>query len=297
VSDWWATVADGRQQAHTTWWFLTRVPARYSLGFRMDLAFVLRSPGLAIYYLALDAILIPASGATTFLLAERLTGLGSWSVAQVTFLLGYATLVEGILAVAFTYNVSHISRRIGRGQFDHLLVQPQPLWLSLLSEGFAPVTGGAAVAMGIAILAWSITRLPLDTDVAWWGFFLANLGASVVAVLGAMFAWSSLAFWAPVAAEEVATNVHEALTTLGVFPLDGLGTVLTAGLVAAVPAGLVAWLPARALLGVGATATPLWATPAAAVALAIIGAATFRVGLGRYRCVGSSRYTDFGHRR
>ena len=55
-------MADGRQQAHTTWWFLTRVPARYSLGFRMDLAFVLRSPGLAIYYLALDAILGIAMG-------------------------------------------------------------------------------------------------------------------------------------------------------------------------------------------------------------------------------------------
>ena len=283
--------------AHSTWWYLARVPARYALGFRMDFAFLLRSPGLAVYYLALDAILVPASGATTFLLAERLTGLGAWSVAQVTFLLGYATLVEGILSLAFTYNVSHISRRIGRGQFDHLLVQPQPLWLSLLSEGFAPVTGGAATVMGIAILAWSVTNLPVTPDAAWWALFLANLAASVIAVLGAMFAWSSLAFWAPVAAEEVATNVHEALSSLGVFPLDGLSASLTVGLVAVVPAGIVAWLPSRALLGVGATATPIWATPAAAIALAVVGAATFRAGLSRYRRVGSSRYTDFGHRR
>ena len=283
--------------AHSTWWYLARVPARYALGFRMDFAFLLRSPGLAVYYLALDAILVPASGATTFLLAERLTGLGAWSVAQVTFLLGYATLVEGILSLAFTYNVSHISRRIGRGQFDHLLVQPQPLWLSLLSEGFAPLTGGAATVMGIAILAWSVMRLPVTPDAAWYALFLANLAASVIAVLGAMVAWSSLAFWAPVAAEEVATNVHEALSSLGVFPLDGLSASLTVGLVAVVPAGIVAWLPSRALLGVGATATPIWATPAAAIALAVVGAATFRAGLSRYRRVGSSRYTDFGHRR
>ncbi len=290
-------MASDRPHSPTIWWHLARVPARYALGFRMDLAFLLRSPGLAVYYLALDAILVPASGATTFLLAERLTGLGAWTVPQVTFLLGYATLVEGILSVAFTYNVSHISRRIGRGQFDHLLVQPQPLWLSLLSEGFAPLTGGASTMMGIAILAWSLAHLAVTLDAAWWALFLANLGASVLAVLGAMFAWSSLAFWAPVAAEEVATNVHEAIRSLGVFPLDGLGTALTVGLVAVVPAGLVAWLPARALLGVGEAATPLWATPAAAIALAIVGAATFRAGLGRYRRVGSSRYTDFGHRR
>jgi ABC-2 type transport system permease protein len=81
----------------------------------MDFAFVSRSPGLTLYCLALDAILVPASGAATFLLAERLTGLGAWSIAQITFLLGYATLVEGVLLIAFTYNVSHISRRIGQG--------------------------------------------------------------------------------------------------------------------------------------------------------------------------------------
>lgn len=290
-------MADARPHAHSTWWYVARVPARYALGFRMDLAFLLRSPGLAVYYLALEAILVPAAGATTFLLAERLAGLGPWTVEQIAFLLGYATLVEGVLSVAFTYNVSHISRRIGRGQFDHLLVQPQPIWLSLLSEGFAPLTGGASALMGIVILSWSITRLPTTPDAAWWALLLANLAFSVIAVLGAMFAWSSLAFWAPVAAEEVATNVHEALSSLGVFPLDGLGTALMAGLVTAVPAGLVAWLPVRALLGVGATVTPIWATPVAALVLAIIGGTSFRAGLIRYRQVGSSRYTDFGHRR
>jgi ABC-2 type transport system permease protein len=263
----------------------------------MDLAFLLRSPGLALYYLALDAVLLPSAGAVTFLLAERLAGLGEWSVAQITFLLGYATIVEGILAVGFTYNVSHISRRIGRGQFDHLLVQPQPLWLSLLSEGFAPLTGGASLFVGVAILSWSLAHLPITPDAAWWGLFLANVGASVIAVLGAMFAWSALAFWAPVAAEEVATSVHEALQSLGVFPLDGLGTALRLGLLVAIPAGFVAWLPARALLGVGASLTPIWLTPVAAVAFAAVGAAAFRAGLSRYRQVGSSRYSDFGHRR
>lgn len=263
----------------------------------MDLAFVLRSPGLAAYYLALDAILVPAAGAATFLLAERLAGLGAWSVPQIAFLLGYATIVEGILTVAFTYNVSHVSRRIGRGQFDHLLVQPQPMWLSLLSEGFAPLSGGAALVPGFAILAWAIINLPVTPDAAWWASLAMHLAASVVAYLGAMFAWSSLAFWAPVAAEEVATNVHEALTSLGVFPLDGLGAPLAAGLVTAVPAGLVAWLPARALLGIGAAATPAWATPAAAAALALVAVVAFRAGLRRYRQVGSSRYSDFGHRR
>ena len=70
---------------------LSRIPARLALGFRMDLAFVLRSPALTIYYLAIDALLIPAVGGATFLLAERLAGIGPWSDWQVLFLLGYAT--------------------------------------------------------------------------------------------------------------------------------------------------------------------------------------------------------------
>ena len=41
----------------------------------------------------------------------------------------------------FGYNVLTISRRLGRGQLDHTLVQPQPIWLSLLTEGFMPFSG------------------------------------------------------------------------------------------------------------------------------------------------------------
>ncbi len=55
---------------------LAQVPARLSLGFRMDPAFVLRSPALTIYYVAIDALLIPAIGGATFFLAERLAVIG-----------------------------------------------------------------------------------------------------------------------------------------------------------------------------------------------------------------------------
>ena len=54
----------------------SQVPGRLSLGFRMDLAFVLRSPALTIYYLAIDVLLIPAIGGVTLFLAERRAGIG-----------------------------------------------------------------------------------------------------------------------------------------------------------------------------------------------------------------------------
>ncbi len=276
---------------------LSRIPARLALGFRMDLAFVLRSPALTIYYLAIDALLIPAVGGATFLLAERLAGIGPWSDWQVLFLLGYATTVEGILSAAFTYNVSHISRRIGRGQFDHLLVQPQPLWLTLATEGFAPISGGAALVTGIAIMSWAWTGLGLPLTLAWTGAFAVNLLSSVCVVLATMFLWSVVAFWAPVAGEEISMNVHDALGSLGTFPLDGIGGAMGIGLVTVFPAGLVAWMPVRALVGVSADPWGFLLTPAAAVLMFVIAVPTFARGLRRYRQTGSSRYSTFGHRR
>ena len=168
------------------------------------------------------------------------------------FLVGYSTTVEGILSAAFTHNASHISRRIGRAQFDQLLVQPQPLWLTLATEGFAPICGGAALATGILIMAWAWTGLGLPLTITWVAVFGVSLVSSVGVVLFTMFLWSVGTFWAPVAGEEISMNVHDALGSLGTFPLDGIGGAMGVGLVTVFPASLVAWMPVRVLVGVSA---------------------------------------------
>ncbi|MCX5985626.1 MAG: ABC-2 family transporter protein [Chloroflexi bacterium] len=165
------------------------------------------------------------------------------------FLVGCSTTVERILSAAFTHNVSHISRRIGRGQFDHLLVQPQPLWLTLASEGFAPICGGAAIATGILIMAWAWTGLGLPLTIPWVAAFGVSLVSSVCVVLSTMFLWSVVAFWAPFGGEVISMSVHDAMGALGTSPLDGIGGAIGVGLVTLFPAGLVAWMPVRALVG------------------------------------------------
>src|SRR2546425_6042505 len=93
-----------------------------------------------IYFLS-DAVLNVAAVTATLLLAERFDGIGAWTKHQVLFMLGYGLIVSGVLNTLFTYNVLYISRRLGRGQLDHTLIQPQPLVISLLTEGFAPFSG------------------------------------------------------------------------------------------------------------------------------------------------------------
>ena len=113
----------------------------WSLYARMDILFLWRGTSLALAYYVSDLVIGTAAVTATFLLAERFDGIGVWSKDQVVFLLGYALLVRGCLDVFFNFNLAQISRRIGRGQLDHVLVQPQPMWMVLLTEGFAPVSG------------------------------------------------------------------------------------------------------------------------------------------------------------
>jgi ABC-type uncharacterized transport system permease subunit len=114
-------------------------------------------------------------------------------------------------------------------------------------------------------------------------------------VLAASYAIGSAAFWAPRGAEEISTRAGN-LLELSDFPFDPLPAALRTTLVTVLPAGFVAWFPVGALLG--RRPEHHWLFAPLVAALAIAGATTlFRRGLHRYAHTGSSRYSDFGHRR
>src|SRR5687767_14464182 len=109
----------------------------------MDFLWITRVPKLFLINYLSDALLNIAAISAMLLLAERFEGIGEWSKVQLVFMLGYATVVSGLVETFFGYNILVISRRVGRGQLDHVLVQPQPIWLGLLTEGFLPFSGSA----------------------------------------------------------------------------------------------------------------------------------------------------------
>lgn len=264
----------------------------------MDLLSLARGPQVAITYYLSDLVTGLAAITATFLLAERFDGLGPWTRNEVLFLLGYALLVRALINTFFNWNLAHISRRIGRGQLDHVLVQPQPLWMALLTEGFAPATGSGMLLPGLGLLAWSIHQLDLTLSVGWYALLVVNLVASIAVVMAFEYAWGSLAFWAPRASEEINSDTWRLLMQLAPFPLDGLSGLAVATLLTAVPIGLVAWYPSRALLGIGSAS---WTAQAflftAAIAFGAFATWIFTRGLRRYGHTGSTRYLDYGHRR
>jgi ABC-2 type transport system permease protein len=262
----------------------------------LDFTLLMANMKLALTWYISDGIVNVASVTATLLLAERFAGIGAWTKYEVVFMLGYATTVSGLMNMLFGYNVLTISRRLGRGQLDHTLIQPQPIWLSLLTEGFMPFSGSPMLLPGIGLIVWAAGRLPLAIAPGWLALLALNLAASSIVVLAFSFLWGSLAFWAPRAAEEISSSSITLVYQLKGFPLDGLGPLLRGGLLTIVPVGFVAWYPCRALLGLDPSAWAGWITPLAALIFAILTGLIFRKGMRSYGRTGSQRYSSFGHR-
>ena len=277
---------------------MARILRLWRLYATMDLLYLLRGPQVALMYYFSDLFIGVAAVTATFLLAERFDGIGTWSRPQVLFMLGYALLVRGVIGTWFNYNLAFISRRIGRGQLDHILIQPQPLWMALVTEGFAPVTGSGMLIPAAYLLISASAELNIQPSPAWFALLSVSLTASIAVVLAFEYAWGSLAFWAPRAAEEINSRTWTLLTTLTPFPLDGLSTAVLTTLLTLLPAGLVAWYPSRALIGIDSPSlTQALTLPAAAACLVAAATWIFRRGLHHYGRTGSTRYLDYGHRR
>jgi ABC-type uncharacterized transport system permease subunit len=263
---------------------------------RMNLIKILRTRGQAIAHTLTDFLWHSGAMLAPILVAVRFGHIGPWPVDAVVFMLAYGTVVASVLD-ALGDNPFRLSRRIGRGQIDHYLIQPHPLWRVLLTEGFTPLDFWPTLTIGLVLLTWSTAALRVPVSAGWLGLLGLNLVASTAVQTAFMYGWGSLAFWAPRGAEDISVAASTLVTQVS-FPLDPVPRALRTVLVSAVPSGLLSWLPARGLLRIpGAGPLDVWLTPVAAVALTASAVALLWFGLRHYRTTGSWRYTDHGHRR
>jgi ABC-2 type transport system permease protein len=262
----------------------------------MDFMLMTRSLKLFLTFVLTDTIFNIASVTAVLMLAARFDGVGAWSKFQIAFLVGYATFILGLLDMFFSYNILFMSRRLGRGQLDHVLIQPQPIWVAFFTEGFNPFTASGSVLIGIGLMAWAARELQLAISFSWMMLAFLNVMASMSVILFFSFAWSSLAFWAPRAAEEITTYLMRMFRSLNSFPFDGLGLLLLGGVTVIVPVAFVAWYPSRYLLGLETSMTGALLTPTVALSISILALLVFKKGLEHYGRTGSQRYDDLGHR-
>lgn len=276
---------------------LKRIFALFGISAKMDLAWLLRDKLFASLTIMADIVSTIASVSSVMLLAWQFGGVGGIDEWHVLFMLAYNVILGGLYITFFASNNGHISRLIGRGQFEHLFIQPLPLPVQLLTMGFMPFSGSSSIFVGAGLMWWALSHIQMVLP-WWWGFALiASLIVSLLVMIGTSYLFATAAFYAPVQAEEISHEVMDVFFIIGTFPLSGMPSWLQVLLVTVVPIGLNAWFPALVLLNKAPLGLPGILTLVVCGVLWAITILMFKKGLNHYVKKGINRYSARGHRR
>ena len=269
----------------------------YALYARMDWHFLMRDKRTGFLNVFSDWLATLSSISGIALLAVRFDGIGGLSADEILWMLGFFTLADGATWMLLgSNNALHISRRVGRGQVDHMLIQPVPLWMQLLTEGFMPFSGNSGFIAGVILTAVATSRLQMALSPGWFAMLILYILARMAVAAGCAFLSGSAAFYRPVACEELSTVALDALNAAGKYPLIALPEWLRLLFSTVLPVSLMAYLPSMILLQkIDAPAAAVWPFAMGAAFLALAGLA-FRKGLHHYASHGCPRYKDMGHR-
>lgn len=276
---------------------LRRILQLFAISAKLDLVWLLRDTRFAITAIIADMISNVAMVSGVFLIALRFGGVGGMSADEVLFMLAYSTLVTGIFIVFGAANNIHISRIIGRGQLEHCFMQPLPLPVQLLTCGFAPFTGGGNLVLGGILMAVSVSRLGLRVTPLWLLALIGSLLVTLLIIVGRSYLVSSMAFYAPAAAEEISTTAIDDTWFMSTFPLSGMPKFIQIPLITILPEGLMAWFPSLCLLGGRPLGLGAYYPALFALLLALIAGYIFKKGLKHYVKTGANRYLPYGFRR
>ena len=279
-------------------WFFTLMRL-YGTYAKLDLLWFLRDTKYCLLYMVTDVICALAAMAGVLLLSVQFGGFGGMSRNEILFMLSYGIFVDGIFNLFFTgENMGNISRVIGRGQLDHWMIQPVPVWIQMATCGFCPFSGSSKLVCGIIMTVYSLHGLPVAVT-PWWVFsFLAGTAASTAVILAFVYIVSCLAFVSPAAAEEIAPTAHSPFDMLKSYPLGGLSAFWKTCFCTVAPVGLAAWLPSLSLLEKAPGMFGPLPVLTIVMAAAYMAAASmlFKKGMNYYGKYGCPRYSGFGHR-
>lgn len=270
---------------------------------KMDLLWFLRDTRYFFIQLVSDVVSGGCTIAGVCLLSANFKDFSGMTQNEILFMMGYALFVDGIYMVFFIgNNTGMVSRIIGRGQLDHIMIQPVPLWAELLAQGFSPVSGSPIMIFGIGLTAYGAISADLPINAFIILLFLFYSICSIVIVMSFIYLISCFAFYAPAAAEEIAGVGKELFSSLKTYPLGNMKGFQKHIFLSLIPVGLCAWFPSTLLIkavkyGLEAVLIPeAFYLPIAAAIFSLIAIIKFKKGMIYYETYGSPRYSGFGHR-
>lgn len=269
----------------------------FGISAKMDLVWLLRDTKFAVTAILADIIANVSVVSGVYLIALRFGGIGGMSVDEVLFMMAYSTITTGVFILFGSSNNIHISRIIGRGQLEHLFMQPLTLKTQLISSGFVPFTGCSNFIIGCVLLSVAVGRLGLHVTFGWMLWLIIYILMTMIVVVARAYLVSSAAFYAPSAAEEIASTAIEGTWQLSTFPLSGMPVFIQLPLLTLLPEGMLAWFPSLCLLGKAPLHLTEYYPLVYALIFALAAGFVFRKGLNYYVTKGSNRYLPYGFRR
>ncbi|HJV08957.1 MAG TPA: ABC-2 family transporter protein [Acidimicrobiales bacterium] len=219
-----------------------------------------------------------------FTTVDRLAG---WSVAEVAFLYGTASLAFG-LADVFVSEVEFVAHHIRHGSFDRFLLRPVGPFLLLSCQEFAFRRAGK-VFQAALVLAVAIGQLDVDWTLARVAMVVQMVAVGFVIFGGIWVLTSSIAFWA-VEVREVANAFTYGGNFVAHYPMEVFSGWLRR-LATIVPLAFVSYYPALWVLGrEDPHGSPAWlrfAGPLVAGAVVLVARAVWTSGIRHYRSTGS----------
>ena len=264
---------------------------------KIDMMWFLRDTKYALIAIFADVLAHLSSLSAVYFIAVRFEGIGAMTKEEVLFMLAFSTLTSGLFELFGSNNNIYISRIIGRGQLEHCFIQPIGLPMQLLTGGFCPFTGSMNFIIGIFLTVHAVKSLQLTVTPLWLLALLAYVFLSLATITARSYLFSSITFYAPVAAEEISSTVLDGSWQLSTYPLSGMPKWLQFSLVSLVPEGLVAWFPALSLLGKPPLALGKFYPLFFALFLGFLAKHFFQKGLNYYVKTGANRYLPYGFRR
>ena len=269
----------------------------YAASAKLDWLLLSRDVRTGLIYIFSDWISAVSSVLGIALLAVRFEGIGQLNADEILWMLGFFTLADGFTTMMLgSCNWLWISRVVGRGQVDHMLIQPVPLWMQILTGGFLPFTGSSCFLTGAALTAVATARLGIAVTPGWLLLLALYTLCRMAVATGCSYLAGAAAFYRPAACEELSTVVLDAMNAAGKYPLAALPVWMQTLFLTALPVGLLAYLPSLLLLRkIDAPAACVWPVAMAAALLSASGM-LFRKGLKHYARHGCPRYKSMGFR-
>jgi ABC-2 type transport system permease protein len=225
--------------------------------------------------------------AAAVVLFTNVDRLGGWSVAEVAFLYGTASLAFS-LGDVFVSEVEYVAHHIRHGSFDRFLLRPVGPLLLLCGQEFAFRRAGRVFQSSL-VLAIAVTQVDATWDVGHIAMVVQMVVVGFVIFSGIWVLTSSIAFWA-VEVTEVANSFTYGGNFVAHYPMEIFSGWLRR-LATLVPLAFVSYYPALWVLGrTDPHGSPAWfrfAGPLAAAAVALVARAVWASGIRHYRSTGS----------